>query len=160
MATKYPNCPDPDSFQTGLEFQDFVCMQLAKQGIVLQNLASKRMQFEVGENLQGFEIKLDRRCTESNRLSIEVAEKSRADMPNWTPSGIYRNDNTWLYIQGNYEVLYVFDVKLLRRQHERLRLKANWKPDEKHGTVRTFYLSLADADRVAAKVIRTNEVAR
>jgi len=137
----YPDCKDANSFDSGMEFQDFVCCELAKQGIVLQNLASKKMQFEVGENLQGFEIKLDRRCTDTGRLSIEVAEKSHAGMPNYTPSGIYRKDNTWLYIQGNYKRLYIFGVGFLRRLYESGKMGENTQP-----TIKAFFLPLDKAD--------------
>lgn len=145
----YPDSKDKNSFQSGLEFQDFVCNELAKEGIILQNLASRRYQFEVGENLQGFEIKLDRLFLSTGRLSIEIAEKSRADMPNWTPSGIYRDDNTWLYIHGNYQRLYIFPKNLLRKLHNTRR----YQEDEAHGTVRKFYLPIKDAAKYAAKVI-------
>lgn len=151
----YPDCPDTASFQHGLEFQDYVCLQLARDNIILQNTASKLYQIQVGENLQGFEIKLDRRCTETGRLSIEVAEKRHAGMPNWTPSGIYRNDNTWLYIQGNYQVLYVFAVTYLRQLHKSGRCEEH----EEHGTVRAFYIPLSKADKCAAKVYRFEESA-
>ena len=80
----YPNAKRPTVFAEGIEFQDFVCKFLAKHHIILQNLASKKYQLAIGENLQGFEIKLDQRCTETGRMSIEIAEKSRADMPSWT----------------------------------------------------------------------------
>ena len=72
---RYPDCPDANSFQSGLEFQDFVCLRLAQEHVILQNTGSKLYQLRIGENLQGFEIKLDRRCTETGRLSIEIAEQ-------------------------------------------------------------------------------------
>lgn len=148
----YPHAKTQTSFQDGMEFQDFVCCVLAQTGIVLQNLASKRWQYEVGENLQGFEIKLDKRCTETKRLSIEIAEKTRADKLNWTPSGIFRNDNSWLYIQGNENVLFVFQKTLLRKFFE------HRKPEvaESLGTVRKFYLPITKAEEMAAKTLWLN----
>src|SRR3972149_313166 len=50
----YPDAPHSATFQTGLQFQDFVVMKLAEQHVVLQNLGSKLYQIQVGENLQGF----------------------------------------------------------------------------------------------------------
>jgi hypothetical protein len=145
----YPNAR-PSAFTVGLEFQDFVCLQLAKDNIILQNLGSKLYQLKIGENLQGFEIKYDERCTDTGRLSIEIAEKSRDDqaLP-WTPSGILRNDNTWLYIQGNYQVVYIFaKTWLLRYFNER-------KPEVKefNGTIRRFFLPFETAKIMAAKVL-------
>lgn len=146
----YPDAKSRTSFQDGLEFQDFVCSQLAKHAVVLQNLASKRYQIEVGENLQGFEIKYDDWCTRSGRLSIEIAEKSRNDplLP-WTPSGIFRDDNTWLYIQGNYEILFIFAKRFLLNYFETKRPPI----EEKRGTIRTFYISNTVARKHAAKVL-------
>lgn len=130
-------------------------MELARDNIILQNLGSKLYQLKVGENLQGFEIKYDERCTDTGRLSIEVAEKSRNDSNlRWTPSGIFRDDNTWLYIQGNYNVIYVFAKNWLIRWHNLKKPKI----DSKKGTIRTFYLPFRIADIMAAKVLRLQEV--
>lgn len=145
----YPDAKRPTTFKEGIEFQDFVCKKLAERHVILQNLASKKYQFEIGENLQGFEIKFDGRCTETFRLSIEVAEKSRADMPDWTPSGIMRKDNTWLYVQGNYIKIFVFAKNWLQRVY-----KSKSQDDiEDKKTIKTFYLSFQEAEVGAALVI-------
>lgn len=153
---RYPDAPRPDTFEAGLEFQDFVCRELAREHIVLQNTCSKRWQIEMGENLQGFEIKFDARCSDTGQLSIEVAEKSR-DLTSspWVPSGIMRHDNTWLYIQGNYRVLYIFAKNWLQRWY------AEKEPEtkEKFGTIRTFYLKTEMAEIAAARVLRPECVA-
>jgi hypothetical protein len=147
---RYPNAKSRTSFQDGLEFQDFVCEQLARRGVVLQNLSSKRYQLEIGENLQGFEIKLDERCTDTQRLSIEVFEKTRDDPTlGWTPSGILRGDNSWLYIQGNRKVLFVFAKRWLLNYYNSQQPEVT----EKRGTIKTFYLPFAIARRHAARVI-------
>ena len=143
-----------DSFEVGNEFQDFVCIELAKQGIILQNINSKKFQFNVGENLQGFEIKYDARCTgdrgttATNQLSIEIAEKTRADNSKFVPSGIYRNDNSWLYIQGNFKTFWIFSKKLLILLHFSRRYKEHELP-----TIKKFYLPLEDADSFCAKKV-------
>jgi len=143
-----------DSFEIGNEFQDFVCMELAKQNIILQNINSKKFQFEVGENLQGFEIKYDSRCTgdsgstPTNRLSIEIAEKTKAANPVYISSGIYRNDNSWLYIQGNYMCFWIFSKNLLQKLHQSGRYEEHELP-----TVKKFYLPLLDADKYCAKKV-------
>jgi hypothetical protein len=149
-----PSYPDarPNTFRDGIEFQDFVCVQLARYGIILQNLASKKYQYDIGENLQGFEIKLDARHMETGRLSIEIAEKTRAANPTWVPSGIYREDNSWLYIQGNYQRIYVFDKGVLKRYHRQKRPNEYEHPRD-HPTVRKFYLPHKTAEAAAAKVI-------
>ncbi len=160
MATKpdpiYVDAKSATSYQDGLDYQDFVCARLAKLHIIVQNIASKKFQFDVGENLQGFEIKLDERCADTGRLSIEVAEKSRADRPDWTPSGIMRDDNSWLYIQGNYDIIFIFAKNWLRRWHDKKRPLI----EDKHGTIRTFYLDFKVARTMAARVIEGEELVR
>jgi hypothetical protein len=140
----YPHATVFDPLEKGLAFQDFVCIQLAKRHIVLQNIGSKKYQFEVGENLQGFEIKLDTRCTDTGRLSIEVAEKTTRDVSVWTPSGICRSDNSIVYIQGNYDCFWVFMKNWLLRYFE----NSQPKPDvtEFNGTIRRFFLPISVAD--------------
>jgi len=148
------NSGHSDSFDVGNRFQDFVCMELSKESIILQNINSKKFQLETGENLQGFEIKYDARCTgdngtiATNRLSIELAEKTDSNIAYWTPSGIYRDDNTWLYIQGNYHGFWIFNKKLLILLHKSDRYKEHEEP-----TIRKFYLPIKDADKYCAKKI-------
>ncbi len=145
----YPNAKSATSFADGVEYQDFVCEALARRGLIIQLFGSKRYQLERGESLTGAEIKLDQRCVEFNHLSIEVAEKSRASIEGWTPSGILRDDNSWLYIQGNQQVIFVFAKNWLRRWYH---VK---KPDvhTKRGTIQTFYLEWPDALAGAAKMV-------
>lgn len=138
----YPHSPVSNSLEKGLAFQDFVCLRLAERNIVLQNIASKKFQLKVGENLQGFEIKLDNGCTRYGRLSIEVAEKSSRDVLWWTPSGILREDNSIIYIQGNYDCFWVFMKNWLVRYYEQKQPEV----EEFNGTVRKFYLSCDEAD--------------
>lgn len=163
MATRsepsYPDAKRPTTFEEGLLYQDFVVQQLAERlGLNVQVYSSLRYQLQRGESIQGIEIKLDILCTETGRLSIEIAEKARADMPTFVPSGIFRNDNTWLYIQGNYQRLYVFPKKLLQRVYyghfARLFPRAIPKPKViELPTIRKFYLDLKDADWLAAKIL-------
>lgn len=152
-GSPYPDGKRPTLFSEGIQFQDFVCAQLARRHVILQNLASQRYQFEIGENLQGFEIKLDDRCTETRRLSIEIAEKTAAANLNFVPSGIYRNDNSWLYIQGNYEILFVFAKNLLKLLHQTGRYK-----DDELPTVRKFYIPFNDARKYAALCLDFSEL--
>lgn len=146
---QYPNAR-PDSFEVGLEYQDWVCRLLAREHIILQNLVSRSYQYDVGENLQGFEIKYDERCTDTGRLSIEVAEKVRNDPAlSWVPSGIMRNDNSWLYIQGNYDRVYIFAKSTLTRWYA----QAEPEVSEYAGILRRFFLPFSLADVLAAKVV-------
>jgi len=159
MAISYnkENSGHSDSLEIGNTFQDFVCIELAKYSIILQNINSKKFQYNTGENLQGFEIKYDARCTgdngtiPTNRLSIEIAEKTDLNNLNFIPSGIYRDDNTWLYIQGNYNGFWIFPKKLLILLH-----KSGRYEDAQLPTIRKFYLPITDADKYCALKITIN----
>lgn len=141
-----------NTFQRGLQFQDFVCDILYEQGIILQNYSSKKYQFEIGENKQGFEIKLDNRCTDTNRLSIEVAEKKISDK-NWNSSGIYSKGNSWLYIHGNYQKIFIFSKNILIMLHQ----SGKYEEAIAHDTVKKFYLPIEDAQKWACKIIERIE---
>ena len=153
-----PNYPDGDRstlFEEALEFQDFVVDLFLKEiGIPISNYSSRYFQFNKGENPQGIEIKLDKRILETGNVSIEVAEKSRADLENWTPSGIMRNDNTWLYVQGNKEIVFIFSKKILKGIYEARYKDKVWMPKK---TIKTFLMPITDAEKYAAKVIKINK---
>jgi hypothetical protein len=153
MATRYepeyPNCPDPYSFQSGLEFQDFVATKLHDcLGITITNYSSRKWQFSDGENQQGIEIKLDRTMERTERLSIEIAEKSKATNASFVPSGIYRSDNSWLYIQGTPRRLFVFAKSILVLLHKSGRYK-----EHTERTIKAFLLPFPEARRYAVRVL-------
>lgn len=107
-----------DCLEQGLVYQDFVTWVLVKRrGLVLSNFSSRLYQFNVGENFQGFEIKGDFTSSKTGNLLIETEERTSIKN-SWVASGIYRRDNTKIYIVGNYSFFYLFDVKVLRREHQ------------------------------------------
>lgn len=145
----YPHSKDPHSFESGLDFQDFVATKLHDYlGITITNYQSMKWQFTTGENRQGIEIKLDRDCIRTKRLSIEIAEKSKATNPEYVPSGIYRNDNSWLYIQGMWLMVFVFAKSILKLLHKSGRYQEHKEP-----TLIGYYLPFEDAYKYAAKVL-------
>ena len=75
-------------------------------------------------------------------MSVEIAEKSNKDVPVWTPSGIFRDDNTDFYVQGNEEMFWIFFKKHLQMYFR----KNNPEVTEKFGTIKTFYLPMDKAD--------------
>jgi hypothetical protein len=104
-----------EMLQKGLEYQDFVTDVLINEfGISLSSYSSEKYQYKKGENKQGFEIKFDDKYKTTNNLYIEVAEKSNKLNENFISSGIFRNDNTWLFIIGNYEEIFIFSKKHLK----------------------------------------------
>ena len=149
LPPQYPHCKDPYSFESGLDFQDYVATKLHDiLGVTITNYQSMRWQFADGENRQGIEIKLDRDCIRTKRLSIEIAEKTKATNAEYVPSGIYRNDNSWLYIQGTWLVIFVFAKSLLKLLHRSGRYEGHTLP-----TLMGYYLPFDDAYKYAAKVL-------
>lgn len=160
MEIKYPkrNSGHSDSFEIGSEFADFVCMTLAKENIILQNINSQKFQYETGENLQGFEIKFDGPHTRTKRCSIEIAEKSNGFNTNFINSGIYRGDNSWIYIHGNYELFFISSIKILRLLHESGKYEEAYYPKDLP-TIKKFYLPHEKCFQVCLKYyeFRTHE---
>lgn len=104
-----------EMLQKGLEYQDFITDILINElGIALSSYGSAKYQYTKGENKQGFEIKFDDKYKTTNNLYIEIAEKSNKLNENFISSGIFRNDNTWLWIIGNYYEIYIFSKKHLK----------------------------------------------
>lgn len=147
---EYPDADRPTVFQEALEFQDFVVNLLLQEiGLAITNYSSKYYQFKFGENKQGIEIKLDKRILETGNVSIEVAEKSKASNLNFVSSGILREDNTWLYIQGNKDIVFIFGKEHLKRIYEKKYKNKVWQPKE---TIQTFLLPIETAKLIALKV--------
>ena len=55
---------------------------------------------------------------ETGNIYIEVKEKAHPDNANYVDSGIFRNDNTWLYLIGNYTTVYIFGKSLLKLMYK------------------------------------------
>ncbi len=120
MTDNYYN----DHLLAGNEYEDYVCTQLRKRyGIIIQIHSSKKYQNDIGESAGGFEIKFDDKVATTNNLWIEVREKSNPQIESYTPSGIMRSDNTWLYLIGNRETLWVFSKRQLRLLYQN---KKSW----------------------------------
>jgi hypothetical protein len=105
-----------EKLEAGLIYQDFVADQLRKDDpcIIIGAYSSSKYQNEHGESMSGIEIKHDMLMKNTGNLYIEVAEKSNANLPDYTPSGIMRNDNTWLYLIGDYEQAFLFSKHQLK----------------------------------------------
>lgn len=76
--------------------------------------ASRRFQIAHGENMLGAEIKRDGKFRQTGNLYIETAEKAHPDNPRYVPAGIQREDNSWLYVIGDEQTLFIFSTKYLR----------------------------------------------
>lgn len=134
--------------EVGLVFQDVVTQALYQRGIVVVGYASRRFQRERGENMLGAEIKRDGNFRTTGNLYIEVAEKSHPSNREFVPSGIFREDNSWLFVIGDEETIWIFSTKYLR-----LLLKNRaWQRVEKPTSI-GHLCPLADADRYCLRQI-------
>lgn len=151
----YPDSKRPNSLEAGLEFQDFAVEQIQQHlGLSISLFSSRKYQLQRGESVQGFEFKLDARCTDFNRLSVETGEKSQASNVAYVPSGIYREDNTWIYVQGNFDILFVFAKSTLPILHQLKCKDGTWRFQRKEEpTLQAFYLPFKEAATYAAKVL-------
>lgn len=141
----------------GQEYQDFVVDECLKFGLFISLYGSQKYQYTKGESANGIEVKLDKIFASSGNLWIEVAEKARQRNGDYVPSGIMRDDNTWLYVIGDYKTIFIFAKTLLR-------LLMNAKnPDgtdrypiqpNNYGTSQGFLLNRQDAEKFAACIIR------
>lgn len=142
-------------------FQDFVvdaCWNILK--IAVCQYSSRVYQFQVGESLSGIEIKYDKKMAESGNVYIETSEKARPRNGEFAKSGIYRSDNTWLYIIGDYDTLFVFSKQLLRGLHRSNRYR---EVEISLGTSTGFLLPRTDAEKYAAVVLSpkaSNKIAK
>lgn len=102
----------------GLHYQDLVVERLYEIGIPIISYSSKEFQNIHGENRAGIEIKFDRKFRETGNLYFEIAEKSRPENKDYIPSGIYRMDNSWLYVIGDETEFFIFSKKQLKLLHQ------------------------------------------
>jgi len=98
--------------QAGLQFQDFVMHQFYKIGIPLCFYNAVQNQVTRGENMQGIEVKYDRRYQTTGNLFIEVRERS-SPQSTWHAAGIMRDD-CWGFAIGDYQKIWFLSTKLLR----------------------------------------------
>ncbi len=132
--------------EQGLEFQDVVTSALYQRGIVVVGYASRRFQNEQGENMLGAEIKRDGMFRMTGNLYIETAEKSHPDNRNYIPSGIYRADNSWLYVIGDEHTIFIFATKYLRM------LEARYPKTEKPTSL-GFLMPMGQAEKFCIRRI-------
>lgn len=102
----------------GIEFQDHVVDVLYENGIPIVSYSSKKYQNNVGENKCGIEIKNDNKYHTTGNLFIEIAEKSDPENENFIPSGIYRDDNSWLYLIGDCKKIFILVKGQLKYLHK------------------------------------------
>ncbi len=140
--------------ESGLRYQDFVvdcCFNILKLPIAIYS--SRFYQLKIGESVNGVEIKNDEKYALTGNLWIEKGEKAHPREGDYFPSGIYRDDNSWLYIIGDYDTIFIFSKRLL------ILLDKCGKYPERANTTKTsigFLLPSADAKKYAAHILTPN----
>ena len=104
--------------KAGQEYQDFITKDLMNYGICYVQFNSRKFQQNIGENSAGIEIKHDMRFQDTGNLYIEISEKSDPNNQNFIKSGIYRNDNSFLYVIGDYKEYWILSKKTLISLHK------------------------------------------
>ena len=140
--------------ENGQLFQDFVVDACwTHLGLAVVQYNSKVYQQTVGESRTGVEIKHDMKFKKTGNLWIEISEKARPRPGPYAQSGIMRDDNTWLYVIGDYDKFFIFAKSLLiaLSRSERYRVQEN-------GTKTScgFLLKEADAEKYAAAIVTPN----
>lgn len=138
-----------EKLKQGLYYQDFVIEELYKVGLPIISYSSKQYQHLVGENKAGLEIKNDSNYKTTGNIYIEISEKPDANKKEYWKSGIYRNDNTWLYLIGDTDRIFIFSKKQLVLVHESKKYREVSIP-----TSKGFLLPVKDAEKFyALKII-------
>jgi hypothetical protein len=152
-------------FDMGDKYEDFVYPIFCKEwGVSIVPNKTQETQWNVGENSFGVEIKYDSRSTTSPNLFIEHEEcheiitikdgKKEIELTEFKKSGIYRIDNSYLYLIGNYNIFYIFLKKRLKELHstekylERFGYSANF-----NATSKGFLLPQVEAKELALDII-------
>ena len=118
---EYNNGYYSEKLEEGLQFQDVATRELYKRGVVVVGYASRKFQNEEGENMLGAEIKRDGMFRNTGNLYIEICEKSHPSKPTYTASGIFREDNSWIFVIGDEKTMWIFSTKYLRIIKDRFR---------------------------------------
>lgn len=128
----------------GITFESYISDWFQKEkGISLSTYHAENEQRK-GENRQGIEIKNDQCFNNTGNLFISVKRIYGTLDLNW---GVFKEDNTWLYVIGDESKHWVFLRKTLQRYYK---VK---KPELKQASIKGglelgFLLTLEDADKL------------
>jgi hypothetical protein len=135
------------------KFTDFLTVELAKRGLILQMFSSKEFQIKHGESNSKIEVKYDRLMKKPpHNLYIETHEKANPNNENYVESGVFRQDNTILWAHGDYSTVYIFCKNGLKKLIENCR-------EVKTQTSVGKLLPHDTAERYCALKIRFNDTA-
>ena len=140
--------------ESGLLYQDFVVdAAWHLLGLAIVQYSSKAYQQSVGESRTGVEIKHDEKFSETGNLWIEIEEKASQRPGPYVQSGIYRVDNCWLYVIGNYDIIFFFSKRWLQQLHKSDRYRTI---ENNTKTLRGFLFCEKDAKRYGVVILEPN----
>jgi hypothetical protein len=105
--------------EEGKKYEKFIKQELyIKKQLTLNLCDNKQEQINIGENLEGIEIKFDNKKSKYGNIYIEFQEKTNENNINWINSGILRKDNTHSWIIGDYQEAFIFWKFHLKQLYE------------------------------------------
>lgn len=107
------------------KYQDFITEQLLKIGISVNAYQSVYYQMEHGESASGIEIKNDRQMAKTGNVYIEFNQTTLRGTAN-RDSGINQNDDSWLYVIGDFKKFYIFGKNQLRSLLEKVKKRPRY----------------------------------
>lgn len=114
--------------ERGAEYQDFLTDELARYGIPISMYTSYERQ-KRGENKFGMEIKFDDKMKYTGNLYIEIGHNPQLKNNGFKPSGLFKQDNTWLWLVGDYKEAFIFGKKTLQKIYKQIFDKKVKTPD-------------------------------
>jgi hypothetical protein len=139
--------------EQGQRYEDFVKTFLPTVGMMINVYSSRSYQFQEGESPQGAEVKYDGNFSRTGQLWIEVGEKASPRSGDYATSGILRHAGIWLWIEGDYETIYVLAKKDLVAIYERGTFDL---VENNTGTSIGFFLRTRLAEGMSLQVLHPN----
>ena len=139
-----------EKLKEGNEYENFVVNILKKHDIKLTLTTTFEDQINIGETLEGYEIKFDDKLKETGNLYIETEERTNKEKQ-YVPSGIFRDDNTIKYVIGNYDIIFIFNKTILKDLYKIKKILENHRE-----TSKGFLLSRSEGFGYCDTVIEIN----
>lgn len=132
-------------FKNGITFESHITDWFQKEkGIVLSTYHADKEQRK-GENRQGIEIKNDQCFKDTGNLFISVKRQYGSLDLKW---GVFKEDNSWLYVIGDKTKHWIFLRKTLQRYYTLKKPELKQTNIEKGGVEYGFLLPCEIADKI------------
>ena len=105
-----------DKYNLGNGYMEYMaerCRQNPQWGYTITPYETKWEQYHIGESVEGIEVKRETYMASTDCIFIEYAEVGHRS-GEWIDSGVFRWDNTTVYLIGDYERAFFVPVEVLR----------------------------------------------